>query len=74
MSIPRVLEKPKLRLLDQVFFSWAFGERFDRDFGELSRTARLSLRRAVFKSCLLRLRRSFACYTARQPFPFLLLE
>jgi len=55
-----VLEKPKWLSLGHVFFSWAFGERFDRDFGELSRTARRSLSRAVFKSCVLGLGRSLA--------------
>ncbi len=42
--MPRVLEKPKLLSLGQVFFSWAFGE----------------LSQAVFKSCVLGLRRSLA--------------
>jgi len=42
--MPRVLEKPKLLSLGQVFFTWAFGE----------------LSQAVFKSCVLDLRRSLA--------------
>ncbi len=48
--LPGVLEMVKLLSLGEVFFSCAFGERVDR--------ARRSLSRAVFKFCVLGLRRS----------------